>query len=86
MSDCNFTLPFNESPLKAVEKARTAIEKQNGNFIGDETAGKFEVTIFGNTIKGHYNVTGQLLNLVITEKPFFVSCNIIENFLSKQIS
>lgn len=86
MSDCNFTLPFNESPVKAVEKARAAIEKQNGNFIGDESAGNFEVTIFGNTIIGHYNVTGQVLNLVITEKPFFVPCSTIESFLSKQIS
>lgn len=86
MSDCNFTLPFNEPPIKAVEKAKTAIENQNGNFIGDEHAGNFEVTIFGNTIKGHYNVTGQILNLVITEKPFFVPCSTIESFLSKQIS
>ncbi len=86
MSDCNFTLPFNEPPLKAIEKARSAIESQNGNFNGDETAGNFEVSIYGNTIKGHYNVTGQVLNLIITEKPFFVPCSTIESLLSKQIA
>ncbi|HEY5368557.1 MAG TPA: hypothetical protein VIJ75_06140 [Hanamia sp.] len=85
MSDCNFTLPFNGSPLKAIEKARAAIEGQNGNFTGDETAGNFDVSIYGNTIKGYYNVTGQILNLVITEKPFFVPCSTIESLLSKQI-
>jgi hypothetical protein len=86
MPDCKFTLPFHEPPVKAVEKAKAAIENQNGNFVGDENDGNFEVTIFGNTIKGYYNVTGQILNLVITEKPFFVPCSTIESFLSKQIS
>ena len=86
MSACNFMLPFNESALNAIRKARAAIEGQNGIFNGDETSGDFEVTIIGNTIKGNYNVTGQVLNLVITEKPFFVPCSTIESFLLKQIS
>ncbi|MEO6845410.1 MAG: hypothetical protein ABI184_09565 [Ginsengibacter sp.] len=86
MSACNFILPFNESPLEAIAKARAAVESQNGIFNGEETSGDFEVTIFGNTIKGNYNVTGQVLNLVITEKPFFVPCSTIESFLLKQIS
>lgn len=86
MSACKFIIPFNEPALTAIEKARTAIENQNGIFNGDETSGDFKVTIFGNTIKGNYNVTGQVLNLVITEKPFFVPCSTIESFLLKQIS
>lgn len=86
MAACNFMLPFNESAISAIGKARAAIESQNGIFNGDETSGDFEVTIFGNTIKGNYNVTGQMLNLTITEKPFFVPCSTIESFLLKQIS
>ena len=86
MSVCNFMLPFNEPASQAVGKARAAIESQNGKFNGDETSGDFEVTIFGNTIKGNYTVTGQILNLIITEKPFFVPCSTIESFLMKQIS
>ncbi len=86
MSACNFMLPFNESALDAIGKARAAIESQNGIFNGDETSGNFEVTIIGNTIKGNYNVTGQVLNLIISEKPFFVPCSTIESFLLKQIS
>jgi len=86
MSAYNFMLPFNESALSAIQKARAAIEGQNGIFNGDETSGDFEVTIFGNIIKGNYNVTGQVLNLTITEKPFFVPCSTIESFLLKQIS
>lgn len=86
MSACNFQLPFNESAISAIEKAKTAVESQNGKFNGDSNSGNFEVSIFGNIIKGEYNVNGQVLNLSITEKPFFVPCSTIESFLLKQIS
>jgi len=83
---CNFNLNFNEPAETAVGKARAAVESQNGIFNGDDTSGSFEVSVFGNTIKGNYTVSGQILNLIITHKPFFVPCSTIENFLLKQIS
>lgn len=68
-------------------KAKSAIESQNGIFRGDENAGEFEVTVFANTIKGNYYiVNGNILNLIITNKPFFVPCSTIENILRKEIS
>lgn len=86
MSVCNFKLPFSESPSIAVTKAKAAVESQNGIFEGNERKGNFEVSIFGNIIKGEYVVEGQILNLTITEKPFIVPCSMIESFLQKQIS
>jgi hypothetical protein len=83
---CKFNLPFSEPVESAVGKARAAVESQNGIFEGDTNSGNFEVTVFGNTIKGNYNVTGQTLLLEITDKPFFVPCSTIESFLVKQIS
>ncbi len=83
---CKFNLPFSEPAENAVGKAKAAVESQNGIFNGDTNSGNFEVTIFGNTIKGNYSVTGQILNLEITDKPFFVPCSTIESFLVKQIS
>jgi hypothetical protein len=83
---CNFSVNFSEPASIAIGKAKAAIESQNGIFNGDETAGNFEVTVFGNTIKGNYSVTGQILNLAITDKPFFVPCSTIESFLAKNIS
>jgi hypothetical protein len=83
---CKFNLPFSEPAESAVEKARAAVESQNGIFDGDANSGNFEVTVFGNTIKGNYNVMGQTLLLEITDKPFFVPCSTIESFLVKQIS
>lgn len=83
---CKFNLPFNEPAETAVGKAKAAVESQNGIFNGDINSGNFEVTVFGNTIKGNYSVTGQILFLEITDKPLFVPCSMIESFLVKQIS
>lgn len=82
---CNFNLSFNESAESAVAKAKSAVESQNGIFNGDVNSGDFEVTVFGNEIKGNYRVSGQSLNIEITDKPFFVPCSMIETFLVKQI-
>ncbi len=86
MSDCNISIPFTDSVSGALAKAKAAIETQNGTFNGDENSGNFEVSVFGNTIKGNYSVTGHTLNLVITNKPFFVPCSTIESLLLKEIS
>lgn len=86
MSACNFDIPFSEPATIAVGKARAAVESQNGIFNGNNNSGEFEVTLVGNTIKGNYTVAGQVLHLVITQKPFFVPCSTIESFLLKQVS
>lgn len=86
MADCNISIPFKDSVSESLSRAKAAIENQNGTFNGDENSGDFEVSIFGNTIKGSYAVTGNTLNLVITNKPFFVPCSTIENLLLKEIS
>ena len=86
MADCNISIPFTDSVSGALAKAKAAIENQNGSFNGDDNSGNFEVTFLGNTIKGSYSVTGQTLNLVITNKPFFVPCSTIESLLLKEIS
>lgn len=83
---CKFNFPFTEPAESAIGKARAAVESQNGIFDGDTNSGNFEVTVFGNTIKGNYSVMDQTLLLEITDKPFFVPCSTIESFLVKQIS
>ena len=83
---CKFDIPLTGPAEKTIGKARQAVESQNGIFNGDETSGNFELNVFGNNIKGNYSISGQVLNLEITDKPFFVPCNMIESFLQKQIS
>lgn len=86
MAVCNFSVNFNTPAFQIIAKAKSAIENQNGIFMGDEKAGQFQVSVIGNTIKGNYTITGQVMNLVITQKPFFVPCSTIENLLMKEIS
>ena len=86
MAECNFNIPFSTPAFEIIAKAKSAIENQKGMFNGDETSGEFHVSVIGNNIKGNYTITGQVMNLVITQKPFFVPCSTIENLLLKEIS
>lgn len=83
---CNFQIPFQISVESAVQKARSAVESQNGHFSGDEYSGEFDVTILNNFIRGSYTVQGQILDLTIIDKPIFLPCSMIESFLKKEIS
>jgi hypothetical protein len=83
---CEFSIPFSGTPAAVLAKARSAVEGQGGTFTGDDTGGAFDVTIFGNTIKGHYTVSGQSLLINILSKPFFLPCSTIEGFLQNQLA
>lgn len=82
---CNFYIPFSGGSQNILDKARTAVQGQGGNFNGDETAGNFDVNVFGNIIKGSYTVMGNELNIIIDSKPFLIPCSTIENFLKNKI-
>jgi len=86
MSACNFSIPFSGEAETILNKAKSAIESQNGNFSGDTNSGNFDVSVFGNTIKGSYTVSGKNLSLTITDKPFLIPCSTIENFLKSKIA
>jgi len=86
MSMCNFSIPFSGNAENILAKAKAAIESQNGDFTGDVHSGNFEVSVFANSIKGYYNVSGQVLSLTITDKPFLIPCSSIESLLKSKIS
>lgn len=86
MAACTFTIPFSGSADIVLEKAKKAVEKQNGTFTGDTSQGNFSVSIFGQEIIGSYTVSGNDLNIVIDSKPFMVPCSAIESFLKSQIA
>ncbi len=85
MPACNFSIPFSGSAQDVLSKARSSMQRQGGNFNGDETNGVFDVSVFGNTIRGSYSVSGQQLNIIIDSKPFLIPCSTIEGFLKNQI-
>ncbi|HEU4471506.1 MAG TPA: hypothetical protein VFR58_10500 [Flavisolibacter sp.] len=84
MSKCNFSINFSGTPQEIFTRAKNAVEKQGGNFSGDETSGSFSINVFG-TISGSYTVSGQQLNISIEDKPMMIPCAAIENALKSQI-
>jgi hypothetical protein len=85
MGSCNFSIPFSGDASIILNRAKTAVVSQGGTFEGNDTSGNFNVTVFGNTIKGSYIIVQSALNILIDSKPFFVPCGTIESFLKKQI-
>jgi hypothetical protein len=86
MAACTFSIPFTGDTAPILDKAKRAVEKQSGTFNGDDSAGNFSVSFFGQEIVGGYTVTGTDLNIVINDKPFMVPCSAIESFLKSQIT
>lgn len=82
---CDFSIPFTGNPEDVLAKARNAVQSQGGNFTGNTSNGDFSVSVFGNKIVGNYTVSGQTLNINITDKPFMVPCSAIESFLTGQL-
>jgi len=90
MSSCNFIIPFSQSPEELITKARKGITATGGAFTGDVTSGDIVVPTPIGTIKGTYTIRNSTINnsvieITITDKPFFVSCSRIENELPKQL-
>lgn len=82
---CNFKIPFSGSAEEVLNKAKSTVQSQGGNFSGNFNAGNFDVTVFGNTIKGSYTVEGSDLDIVIDSKPFLLPCSTIESYLKGQL-
>ena len=83
---CQFTIPFSGAANDILSKAKTAIQSQDGSLTGDESSGDFDVSVFGNTIKGSYSVAGNDLEIVIQSKPFLIPCSTIESFLKNKLA
>ena len=78
-------IPFEGEAEKIMAKTRSAVVAQGGKFEGDASTGNFDVSVFGNSVAGSYNVSGQMLNIIIDSKPFMIPCSAIESFLKNQI-
>ncbi len=85
MAACNFSIPFSGDPQQVLNKARSTVQGQGGNFEGDINGGNFDVNVFGNAIAGSYSVAGQNMEVVNHSKPFLIPCSTIESFLKSQI-
>lgn len=83
---CNFSIGFTGSPQELINKAKTAVTNAGGNFNGDASQGAFSISTPAGKIGGNYTVSGQNFSVAVSEKPFFVSCGMIEAQLRKYLA
>ncbi len=82
----NFDIPFEGNAEQILAKARKAIESGKGSMTGDNTTGSFSLPAGISKVKGNYVVEANKLKVTITNKPIYVSNDMIENTLKKHMS
>lgn len=85
MSACNFNIAFTGTPLELTSKAKKGITGAGGTFDGDAFNGVFEMPTPVGAIKGKYSIVTSVIEIIITDKPFFISCKRIQEELQKQL-
>lgn len=85
MAKCNFNIDFTDPIEKLIEKAKEGITSAGGTFDGDTGEGSYAIPTKLGKISGSYSVEGNTIAFVITDKPLFVSCNLIETELRKYL-
>ncbi len=86
MSACpEFSVAFNVSPEDLVAKAKKAVEDAGGTFKGNTEKGEFKVPTPFGAVAGTYHISASKVYILITEKPFLISCWAIENFVRQWI-
>jgi hypothetical protein len=70
-----FRFQITQTPEAAVEKARAAAEKEEALFEGDAQAGKFSAL----GVVGTYRIRGDVVEVELSERPFFAPLSIVES-------
>lgn len=81
MAVCRFEFEFTVSGETLVERIRTHVHKVGGSFVGSASDGSFHLPTPVGEFKGYYQVSGRVILLEVTDKPFFVPCSAIESTL-----
>lgn len=81
MAKCDFKVNFSGSAQELFDKVKALIQENNGTVHGGPTSGSFSV----RSITGTYSVSGQTVRIIITKKPFFISCSLIEKFVRSNV-
>ncbi|WGQ10683.1 hypothetical protein QG516_03315 [Pedobacter gandavensis] len=84
---CNFYIEYPESKNEMVDQLKAAIEVQtDGLFQGNTLAGEFSFSAKGFKLAGTYRITGDTIQVEITNKPWLLSCRKIEAEIRKYLA
>jgi hypothetical protein len=82
---CNFSIDFTGSATHVITRAKQAIENARGTFNGNENSGNFTINTPVGNIQGAYTIMGSTMQVSVTDKPFFLSCDKIKEELKKRL-
>jgi hypothetical protein len=82
---CSFTFHFPVSPEELVRRVGDAVRGAGGSFSGDTAEGRYCLWTPIGSIAGNYLVSGQTIQIDVTDKPFILSCSLIEKKLNEYI-
>ena len=85
MSECSFKFKIESNPADIINKVKSKIENEGGNFTGDESEGNFNLPTPVGAIEGNYTVSENELKIDITKKPMMLPCSMIESELEKRL-
>jgi len=79
---CTFSIPVKMSPDEVYSKASDAIQKAGGIIDGSGAGGTFSLPTPIGKIAGSFTIGNGIMDVIITDKPFIVSCSQIEQRLN----
>ncbi len=82
---CSFTIDFTTTAATVADNMKTKISANEGTFTGDATSGTFAVPTPVGEIDGNYRIISQQVTFEITNKPFFLPCGQIENYVKANL-
>jgi hypothetical protein len=81
MAQCNFSIPVSITAEEVAATAKKAITDAGGSFNGNASAGNFEIGTPLGAISGSYVIQQSVIDVTISSKPLFISCDRIESQL-----
>jgi hypothetical protein len=82
---CSFSFEFPISADELVRRVGDAVRNAGGNFSGDTAEGHYSVWTPIGSVSGTYAVSGQSIQIDVTDKPIVLSCSLIEKKLNEYL-
>jgi len=82
---CKVTIPYSANINDILEMGRREATAYNCQFSGDTSSGAFNVSALGGVFNGTYIVYEKVIEILFSNKPFFIPCSLIETFLRSHV-
>ncbi len=85
MAKCNFRLYIYGEVEDFIKRVKKELKNVGGMFTGNSNSGSISISTSVGKIRGYYKISGNDIEIEITEKPFLASCGMIESKIKEFI-